>query len=65
VDQVPHDVELVEDDLLGGSRNGRQRRLDVGLPHIPKSIRLAFVRAHIAAGSLPSARTPLAALVGL
>ena len=54
-----------EDDLLGGSRNGRQRRLDVGLPHILKSIRLAFVRAHIAAGGLPSARTPLAALVGL
>src|SRR5580700_4951725 len=47
--------------------NSRPHRclLDVGLPHVLKSIRLAFVRAHIAAGGLPSARTPLAALVGL
>ncbi len=31
---VPHDMEAVEDDLLGRLGHLRPRRLDVGLPHV-------------------------------
>src|SRR6266511_4978225 len=30
---VPHDVEPVEDDLVGGTRQMGEHRVDIGLPH--------------------------------